>query len=328
MGFRNYMYAICRIFTEEQSMIKNEQGRYIQQFTLSNEDLTILYIDKKMSAREIANQHKINTRTVTRWLAYYNIPRRSHREYKTFLGRNHTEATKQRISNVKKGRPSNSSTKIRPGVHLSRKTEFRKGIQPRTKFKPSDPRLMRENNPRWKGGYTPYYGPNWREQRRKALQHDVHICQRCRATENGREHDVHHIIRFYNFGLARYKEANDLSNLITLCRTCHRIIENDDIPLEEIAISRGEQEMSDGELKRRISEKAHTNVPECNMWGEFPGAINLNDLEKILNEIALEFHDFSLTSPTGEATVALYELIVKWFGLREKVYDRMGERIG
>jgi predicted HNH restriction endonuclease len=33
--------------------------------------------------------------------------------------------------------------------------------------------------------------------------------------------DVHHIIPFRKFGIDRYREANKISNLISLCNSCH-----------------------------------------------------------------------------------------------------------
>lgn len=78
-----------------------------------------------------------------------------------------------------------------------------------------------EKHPNWRGGYEPYYGPNWHQQRRKTLERDHHICQICSAPENGRQHDVHHVIPFKEFGLKRYREANKLENLVTICRVCH-----------------------------------------------------------------------------------------------------------
>jgi DEAD/DEAH box helicase domain-containing protein len=64
------------------------------------------------------------------------------------------------------------------------------------------------------------YGSNWAAQRQQARARDQYRCQMCGAAEQGREHDVHHKIPFRTF--ASYLEANQLSNLITLCRTCHR----------------------------------------------------------------------------------------------------------
>lgn len=79
-----------------------------------------------------------------------------------------------------------------------------------------------ENHYHWKGGRPSYYGPNWNSQRRKARARDK-VCQDCGKTpqEHGRALCVHHLRRFGDFGLERYLEANDLSNLITLCCTCH-----------------------------------------------------------------------------------------------------------
>ena len=64
------------------------------------------------------------------------------------------------------------------------------------------------------------YGPNWSRQRKLARARDQYRCQICGAPERGREHDVHHKIPFRTF--ASYEQANQLSNLVTLCRPCHR----------------------------------------------------------------------------------------------------------
>ncbi|MCK6625337.1 MAG: DEAD/DEAH box helicase [Anaerolineae bacterium] len=64
------------------------------------------------------------------------------------------------------------------------------------------------------------YGPNWAGQRRAARARDGYRCQMCGLPERGREHDVHHKIPFRTF--TSYEPANQLSNLITLCRSCHR----------------------------------------------------------------------------------------------------------
>lgn len=75
------------------------------------------------------------------------------------------------------------------------------------------------------------YGPNWEEQRQRALARDRHTCQHCGAPERpDRAHDVHHIRPFREFGYVpgeneTYLQANDLGNLVTLCRDCHRLAE-------------------------------------------------------------------------------------------------------
>lgn len=82
---------------------------------------------------------------------------------------------------------------------------------------------------RWKGGRDPYYGENWHETRRATLKRDGNSCQKCGMTQrvHQREHsfglDVHHMEPLAEFETP--EEANNLDNLITLCRSCHNTIE-------------------------------------------------------------------------------------------------------
>lgn len=82
---------------------------------------------------------------------------------------------------------------------------------------------------RWEGGKEPYYGSNWHEQRRLALERDQNRCRRCGcSTEQHRAEygiglDVHHVQPLRTFDTP--EAANDLDNLVTLCRGCHNRIE-------------------------------------------------------------------------------------------------------
>jgi hypothetical protein len=88
-----------------------------------------------------------------------------------------------------------------------------------------------ENNPNYNPERLDETGPNWLEQRRKRIQKDEGQCVACGITmkqhkqENGMELDVHHIFPRYMFketsGLD-YEAANELSNLRTMCRSCHK----------------------------------------------------------------------------------------------------------
>lgn len=84
-----------------------------------------------------------------------------------------------------------------------------------------------ENAPYWKGGWEPYYGPNWPEQRRKALERDGYVCRKCGKFQGYKNPCVHHIKPFREFGRESYEGANDLENLITLCVSCHIKTENE-----------------------------------------------------------------------------------------------------
>jgi DEAD/DEAH box helicase domain-containing protein len=75
------------------------------------------------------------------------------------------------------------------------------------------------------------YGPNWPQQRNAARARDGYCCTVCGSPEAaGRQHDVHHKRPFRAFGYRAganeaHLEANQLDNLITVCRACHQRIE-------------------------------------------------------------------------------------------------------
>jgi len=80
----------------------------------------------------------------------------------------------------------------------------------------------------WTGEHVASRGPNWPRQRDLARQRDGYRCRWCGAPERpGRQHHVHHVVPFREFHWVpgqneNYREANRLSNLITLCPSCHR----------------------------------------------------------------------------------------------------------
>ncbi len=64
------------------------------------------------------------------------------------------------------------------------------------------------------------YGPDWPQQRQLARQRDGFRCRNCGEPEDGQSFHVHHIVPFRTFSSPR--QANQLSNLVTLCPACHR----------------------------------------------------------------------------------------------------------
>lgn len=84
----------------------------------------------------------------------------------------------------------------------------------------------------WRGGTVKYYGPNWRQQQRLCRKSANYKCQNCGKpqAENKTALDVHHIKPFKSFDYIpeqndNYLLANDLSNLMALCRSCHLLLE-------------------------------------------------------------------------------------------------------
>jgi len=167
----------------------------------------------------------------------------------TLKGKPLSEETKRKLSEVRKGKPKSeewrknisrgqlgrcSSEKTRKKIGEASKkrwqnTEYRERLSSIRKT------WVGSKSPRWKGGRIPY-GPNWCGQRRMAIERDNHTCQFCGTPENGREHVVHHIVPFREFGLDRCEEANNLSNLITLCNHCHLPVETGKIVIANLGL--------------------------------------------------------------------------------------------
>jgi len=82
-----------------------------------------------------------------------------------------------------------------------------------------------DDNFNWRGGYEPYYGPNWHSQRRQTIERDNEQCQDCGKSRDehyemfGTDLEVHHKTPIRTF--EDTQEANKLRNLITVCKSCH-----------------------------------------------------------------------------------------------------------
>lgn len=86
-------------------------------------------------------------------------------------------------------------------------------------------RMIGLNNPNFVHGGNIYYGPNWKEISLSIRERDNFTCQRCLLQTNEKgQLDVHHIVRLFLFN-ENYDEANKESNLVTLCKSCHNIVE-------------------------------------------------------------------------------------------------------
>jgi DEAD/DEAH box helicase domain-containing protein len=67
------------------------------------------------------------------------------------------------------------------------------------------------------------YGKDWGEISYAIRKRDRFLCQHCGLAETEEPHHVHHIVPFRRFD--KPEEANDPSNLVTLCSRCHRLAE-------------------------------------------------------------------------------------------------------
>ena len=80
-----------------------------------------------------------------------------------------------------------------------------------------------EKSKLWVGGITTYRGKGWLTARLLAVERDGGACQNC-GEIIGTSIPVHHIKPFRTFASAA--EANELSNLLCLCQSCHMQIEH------------------------------------------------------------------------------------------------------
>lgn len=83
-------------------------------------------------------------------------------------------------------------------------------------------REHRELHPGFRGGRPSYpdYGPRWVQEAKAARERDGHTCFDCGLHRKRPLLDVHHRVPLRKFD-GNFELANDLGNLVTLCRPCH-----------------------------------------------------------------------------------------------------------
>jgi len=160
-----------------------------------------LYCDDQKSTRDIGKMLGVDGRTIARHLKKMGVKLRSTSEAlkgrkSTFAGKHHTEETKRKISEAKKGKPL---------PKVSEAAKKRTGAK----------------NPAWKGGVS-FIGQNFRTSveyqlwRKACLERDNFTCQVC--GKHGGKLEVHHLYSFTEFPELRLA----IDNGITLCKECHK----------------------------------------------------------------------------------------------------------
>jgi len=186
------------------------------------------YWDEGKTAEEIGTELGVYGSTVNRWLNRHNIEKKGQSVARAGESIRQLEDAewlreqyhKHGLSTVKIGEKLGVSSRC-VNDWMRRHGIERRGMEG-------------EENPMWRGGKDDYYGPSWHSARRAARERDGYECQRCEMSDQ--EHigrfdqglHVHHITPFRTFN--DHAEANELSNLITLCRECHDMLEG--VPLD------------------------------------------------------------------------------------------------
>ena len=111
----------------------------------------------------------------------------------------------------------------------------------------------------------------------------------------GRSHDVHHLVPFRSFGYVpgvneNYKLANELANLVTLCRACHRRVE----------AARGTQTALGG-LAHALG--------------------NIAPLFLMCDPRDLGVNSEARAKATGSPTITIYDLVPEGLGFAEQLYE-------
>jgi 5-methylcytosine-specific restriction endonuclease McrA len=133
--------------------------------------------------------------------------KKGHPGFKSFLGRRHSKETKlkMRLARLKNQPMHNAeSVKKRSDTLIKNKT------------------FVGEKNNRWVGGSRHYRGYGWEAAKKKRRLLDNYTCQKCGKKEEPgkRAFDVHHKKDFSKGG------TNKMSNLLTVCRSCHNKLRN------------------------------------------------------------------------------------------------------
>lgn len=135
-----------------------------------------------------------------------------------FLGKKHSENSKNKISKTKKGQRVSPSTEFKNGCipwNKGKNGVYSKDVLENWSKKRKG-KQIKEKHPNWQGGlsFQPYT-IDWTETLKKSIrERDGYTCQLCGKPQNTkRKHSIHHI---------DYDKKNcNPNNLITLCTGCH-----------------------------------------------------------------------------------------------------------
>jgi hypothetical protein len=209
--------------------------------TPAYDDLYRLYVQELKSLAEIGRLYGVHRTQVRRWLLRAAIPTRSPGEGVSLAtkGKPRTEAQLAALQkNAAIARAAITEESRRKQAESMRgKPAWNKGKQAseetRAKLREqrADPEYRRQASERqrgekgnnWQGGQTDaetlrMQGWEWRKRRAECYERDNWTCQDCgvKCTSKGpRRIQAHHVIGRRNGG------TDDLSNLVTLCLSCH-----------------------------------------------------------------------------------------------------------
>lgn len=200
----------------------------------SEEWLQKQYHKKSRSIHDIADSLDVNHETIRYWMDKHEIERRNRKSAAFESARSRVPEKLKDEEWLREKYHGDNMTQEEIGELVGRasfavhRELVRQGIETHSEGPRSG-----EDSPFWKGGKPKRYGHNWERQREKAIQRDEEQCRVCGMSRQkhrekyGRDIDVHHIDPIVSYD--NPEDANELDNLITLCRDDH--LEWEGIPL-------------------------------------------------------------------------------------------------
>lgn len=189
-----------------------------------------LYREREMTMEEVAEELNCSREAVEEWIHQHNIETRSWNPELPNELEDENELRRRYVREEQSTYEISEDLECAPSTVHDWLTHH--GIE--TRSVGSQPGELHH---RWKGGRDPYYGENWRTQRRKAIERDGRKCVLCGVAESehqskyGSSLDVHHQEPLRTFDDPA--KANEVENLMTLCRGCHNRIEPPKSPTNE-----------------------------------------------------------------------------------------------
>ena len=177
-----------------------------------------LYNGEGLGVKEVARRLGISDRICWNWMNDLGIERRGRSEAVSLQWQDNQQRRREQAQRIRDDFAAGRRDRYR--LALVSKSDWVRRRNSESKRGEKNPMYGRRGplHPLWKGGHIPIeeYGAQWRGIRAKVRARNGHRCQICGSTANLQ---VHHITPF------RYQRRHDLTDLITLCASCHMKVE-------------------------------------------------------------------------------------------------------
>jgi hypothetical protein len=194
------------------------KGKAQRQKVVSKEWLHQKYVVEGLGTYEIAKLVGRDPKRVYEWLQQDGIPMRTRHDSVVAMNKRSDTIEKRRVSTANRIVTEAQKRKLsasRTGKHYPKLQGDGNGMFGK----------CREQSPTWKGGLTPerqalYSSLEWSNVVVAVWRRDAATCQKCGCLKTkDKTFDIHHIVEF-----AFEPLRAEVSNLVLLCRECHKFV--------------------------------------------------------------------------------------------------------